>query len=64
MSRDAGDYLCNYLCWHAARATKNRGGPAIAAFIHVPDNIGATDLARAGRAFLNVVASRLSRNPR
>jgi pyroglutamyl-peptidase len=35
LSRDAGRYLCNYLCWRAAEATDN-GGPQLAAFIHVP----------------------------
>jgi pyroglutamyl-peptidase len=34
MSRDAGSYLCNYLCWRATQATKS--GPRLAAFIHVP----------------------------
>ena len=32
LSRDAGRYLCNYLCWHATQA----GGPKLAAFVHVP----------------------------
>ena len=34
VSRDAGRYLCNYLCWQAAAAAGNR--PRIAAFVHVP----------------------------
>jgi pyroglutamyl-peptidase len=34
MSRDAGSYLCNYLCWRATQTTKS--GPRLAAFIHVP----------------------------
>ena len=34
LSRDAGRYLCNYLCWQAALAA--RKGPKIAAFVHVP----------------------------
>jgi pyroglutamyl-peptidase len=34
LSRDAGRYLCNYLCWQAAQAA--RRGPRIAAFVHVP----------------------------
>jgi pyroglutamyl-peptidase len=35
LSRDAGSYLCNYLCW---RATSRVGisGPRLAAFVHVP----------------------------
>jgi pyroglutamyl-peptidase len=36
LSRDAGRYLCNYLCWRAAAATDHPGGPGLAAFIHVP----------------------------
>lgn len=35
LSRDAGRYLCNYLCWRAAEAAA-KGGPRIAAFVHVP----------------------------
>jgi pyroglutamyl-peptidase len=35
LSRDAGRYLCNYLCWRAAETARN-GGPQLAAFIHVP----------------------------
>lgn len=34
-SRDAGGYLCNYLCWRAAEAANN-GGPRLATFVHVP----------------------------
>jgi len=32
-SRDAGRYLCNYLCWRAAEAAD---APRLTAFIHVP----------------------------
>jgi pyroglutamyl-peptidase len=35
LSRDAGRYLCNYLCWRAAEAARH-GGPRLSAFIHVP----------------------------
>jgi pyroglutamyl-peptidase len=35
LSRDAGTYLCNYLCWRAAEAADD-GGPRLVAFIHVP----------------------------
>jgi pyroglutamyl-peptidase len=35
LSRDAGRYLCNYLCWRATEAACN-GGPQVAAFIHIP----------------------------
>jgi pyroglutamyl-peptidase len=35
-SRDAGSYLCNYLSWRAIEATCAAGGPALAAFVHVP----------------------------
>ena len=36
LSRDAGRYLCNYLCWRAAEAAHKPGGPRLAAFVHVP----------------------------
>jgi pyroglutamyl-peptidase len=32
LSRDAGRYLCNYICWRASET----GGPKLAAFVHVP----------------------------
>lgn len=35
-SRDAGRYLCNYLCWHAAELASVESGPSLVAFIHVP----------------------------
>lgn len=35
-SCDAGRYLCNYLSWRGIEATQAPGGPALAAFIHVP----------------------------
>jgi len=37
LSRDAGRYLCNYLCWRAADAATKKGGPRLAAFVHVPN---------------------------
>jgi pyroglutamyl-peptidase len=67
LSRDAGRYLCNYLCWQAALTA--RKGPRIAAFVHVP-NIGRTprrpgkkrrftldDLTRAGGRLLFEIAA-------
>ena len=36
LSRDAGRYLCNYLCWRAAEAAGNTNGPRLTAFVHVP----------------------------
>jgi pyroglutamyl-peptidase len=35
-SRDAGRYLCNYLSWRGIEASRRPGGPALAAFVHVP----------------------------
>ncbi len=35
LSRDAGRYLCNYLCWRAREAVGG-DGPKLAAFVHVP----------------------------
>jgi pyroglutamyl-peptidase len=62
LSRDAGDYLCNYLCWRAAEAAARKNGPRLAAFIHVPPvrrdgGLGADDLARAGRHVLTALAT-------
>jgi pyroglutamyl-peptidase len=70
LSRDAGRYLCNYLCWHAASAADRAGGPKLAAFIHVPQlsrtprrirpgarSLTAADLARAGEEILIAMAA-------
>ncbi len=35
LSRNAGGYLCNYLCWRAAQACQT-GTPRLATFVHVP----------------------------
>jgi pyroglutamyl-peptidase len=70
-SRDAGAYLCNYLCWRMAEAACRAGGPRIVAFVHVPlvlrgsvprnrlktRQATPSDLARAARAFLGVVGA-------
>jgi pyroglutamyl-peptidase len=69
LSRDAGRYLCNYLCWQGASAVKD-GGPRLAAFIHVPQlprkprrigarprQLTAADLARAGESILIALAA-------
>lgn len=61
VSKDAGDYLCNYLCWRSAQAVRKPGGPRIVAFIHVPEGQAAGDLLRAGRAFLSTVAGTIGR---
>ena len=57
ISKDAGDYLCNYLCWRAAFAARQSRTPRFAAFIHVPDGLPAATPARAGRAFLREIAA-------
>jgi pyroglutamyl-peptidase len=65
LSRDAGRYLCNYLCWHAAEAVARAEGPRLAAFVHVPPlplprtpgRLTTADLARAGEAILMAVAA-------
>jgi pyroglutamyl-peptidase len=41
LSGDAGNYLCNYLCWRAGEAAGRDGGPRLTAFVHVP-NVRAT----------------------
>jgi len=52
LSRDAGRYLCNYLCWRAAETSARTDRLRVAAFIHVP---------RVGRG--PVTRSRLRRTP-
>jgi len=61
LSRDAGRYLCNYLCWRATEAAARPDGPKVAAFIHVPKVRGAgarrapltfEELLRAGEAIV------------
>jgi pyroglutamyl-peptidase len=68
VSRDAGRYVCNYLCWRAAEAAA-RDGPRIASFVHVPPvarfarrpgqrrRLTFDDLSRAGSRFLVAVAT-------
>jgi pyroglutamyl-peptidase len=71
LSRDAGRYLCNYLCWRAAEAAARPGGPQVAAFVHMPPvrrgpvprtcmkkrHLSLADLVRAGRAILRAAPS-------
>jgi pyroglutamyl-peptidase len=71
LSRDAGRYLCNYLCWRLAEAAGKPGGPHVAVFVHVPKvrrgpvprarvkkaRLSIADLARAGGALLRATAS-------
>jgi pyroglutamyl-peptidase len=68
LSRDAGRYLCNYICWRGAETAAAKG-PRLAAFVHVPPldrtprrtggrrRLDAADLARAGEAVLMAVAA-------
>jgi pyroglutamyl-peptidase len=53
LSRDAGRYLCNYLCWRAAEASREDAGPRMAAFVHVPA-IAHTMRPKAGRRRLGL----------
>jgi len=69
LSRDAGRYLCNYLCWRAAEVAAKAGGPHLAGFVHVPKiargalrpgkrrRLTVEDLARAGANLLAAVAA-------
>jgi pyroglutamyl-peptidase len=75
LSRDAGRYLCNYLCWRAAEAARRPKGPRLAAFVHVPlvqrgpmprlhpqkHHLTLADLLRAGGALLRVTATAVRR---
>jgi pyroglutamyl-peptidase len=36
LSRNAGSYLCNYLCWRASENAAMPSGPRLATFVHVP----------------------------
>jgi pyroglutamyl-peptidase len=49
LSRDAGRYLCNYLCWRAAEAVAQKQGPRLAAFVHVPPTRRVPRPRRAGK---------------
>lgn len=73
LSRDAGRYLCNYLCWRASVAAAG-GGPRLAAFVHVPPVARtsrprhpgkppwtAVDLLRAGQNVLQALISAVNR---
>jgi pyroglutamyl-peptidase len=66
LSRDAGQYLCNYLCWRATEAAAAKGGPRLAAFVHVPlvghnSLLTAHDLLRAGTRVLAALAAAIRR---
>jgi pyroglutamyl-peptidase len=76
-SRNAGRYLCNYLCWHAIKAADRPGGPRLVAFIHVPKIRRAVrrrsgrpslpsmdELLRAGEAILRSIAAITRRQAR
>jgi pyroglutamyl-peptidase len=68
LSRDAGRYLCNYICWRGAEMVAAQG-PRLAAFVHVPPlprvprrnnrrrRLTAADLARTGEAVLMAMAA-------
>ncbi len=69
LSRDAGRYLCNYICWRAVEASAAPGGPARVVFVHVPKvarhraragkrrPLTLDDLTRAGSAVLTALAA-------
>jgi pyroglutamyl-peptidase len=76
LSRDAGRYLCNYLCWRATEAVRAKRGPRLAAFVHVPlvrhnpvpsrrigkrKHVTIADLTRAGREILRIIAAAAQR---
>lgn len=76
LSRDAGQYLCNYLCWHATAAAGTKGGPRLAAFVHVPlvkptvtaqtnqaskSSLSTDDLVRVGTGVLAALAAAIRR---
>lgn len=67
LSRNAGNYLCNYILWHATCAAEEPRGPKIASFIHVPPislRIPPDRLLAAGEAAMKAVAAALHRKQR
>lgn len=64
LSRNAGDYLCNYVLWHGTLAARATGGPQLCTFIHVPPlsrRITPDALIRAGDAVIRAVVTSLRR---
>jgi len=67
LSRDAGAYVCNYLCWRALDHMQASNGdmPMIAAFVHVPKLAGtprrATHKPRITAADLERIGARILR---
>ncbi len=74
LSRDAGRYLCNFLCWRAAETVAAKSGPRLAAFIHVPlvprvprprrpekPELSQDDLTRTGTGLLMALAAAVRR---
>jgi pyroglutamyl-peptidase len=67
-SRNAGSYLCNYLCWRAAEAARS-GMPRLATFVHVPavprspaahssrTSLSLNDLIKAGEAIVQAATA-------
>jgi pyroglutamyl-peptidase len=67
LSRNAGDYLCNYTLWHATRRTGGPDGLEISAFIHVPPlskRMTPDILLAAGEAVLQATIATLRRKRR
>jgi pyroglutamyl-peptidase len=56
LSRDAGAYLCNYLCWRAT-ARVGAPGPRLAAFVHVPPTARGSRRGALGPAMLEQAAA-------
>jgi pyroglutamyl-peptidase len=76
ISRDAGRYLCNYLCWHASAVAATTPHLRLAAFVHVPTPrrsrglrtsarrrpVTPDELVRAGEAILIALAAAARRH--
>jgi pyroglutamyl-peptidase len=58
LSRDAGSYLCNYLCWRASEVARRPRGPRMVAFVHVP-NVRPAALIKAGEAIVAAAVTSL-----
>jgi pyroglutamyl-peptidase len=67
LSRNAGDYLCNYTLWHATRRTGGPDGLKLSAFIHVPGlslRVTPDALLAAGEAVVQATIAALRRKRR
>jgi pyroglutamyl-peptidase len=59
-SRDAGNYLCNYVYWRALEAAASPGGPRRVVFVHIP-RVASRSRRRAGKKSTRFTLNDLAR---